>query len=70
MYSAFATGVTGDVTIAASLCYFLAKCQTGIRRYVLCSLGEMLVCAQHLCRTDSIVQLLMMYSVNTGILTR
>ncbi|GJE98226.1 hypothetical protein PsYK624_144510 [Phanerochaete sordida] len=51
LYTAFITGVIADTTIALSLCYFLAKRRTGVRR------------------TDSIVRILMIYSVNTGVLT-
>nr|VWO98573.1 N/A [Ganoderma boninense] len=41
-----------DVIIAASMCYYLRKKRTGLKR------------------TDSVVSLLMVYSINSGLLTR
>ncbi|KAF9524831.1 hypothetical protein CPB83DRAFT_838588 [Crepidotus variabilis] len=53
LYSSFATAVTADILVAASLCSLLLQNRSGLKRS----------------RTDDIVTFLMAFSINTDLLT-
>lgn len=57
-----------DILIAGGLCYYLETGRSGMKKSVfpLSSASKLLM---HLCRTDTIVDKLMVYAVNRGIVT-
>ncbi|KAF7324971.1 hypothetical protein MKEN_00539500 [Mycena kentingensis (nom. inval.)] len=51
-YVNFASGTAADIAVALALCYMLYTSRTGFER----------------CRTDSLIRVLMTYTINTGLL--
>jgi hypothetical protein len=66
---ALITASVVDFLIAASLCFTLARLRTGFEKLV-CFAGKLLIAESHCTRTDSILKSLMLYVINTGVLTR
>jgi hypothetical protein len=64
---ALATGVTTDVVTASSLCYFLHRLRTGYKKYVVAPLYRQAQLFSK--RSDSLINTLTIYAVNTGGLT-
>ena len=65
MYISLSTAVISDIVIAATLCVTLSKSRTGFKKSVTLSQNDTEV--NHvLLRTDTIVNLLMMYAVNSS----
>ncbi|OBZ76582.1 hypothetical protein A0H81_03510 [Grifola frondosa] len=56
LYLSFSAGLAADIIVAVSLCCLLAKHRTGFKRSAFLS-------------TDSIIRVLMLYSINTCVLT-
>ncbi|KAJ7171124.1 hypothetical protein C8R46DRAFT_948188 [Mycena filopes] len=66
MYLNFASGTAADLSVALSLCYLLRRSRTGFARFV--SSIHVSGSNQVQNRTDSLIHVLMMYAVNTGLI--
>jgi hypothetical protein len=67
--TALSLGVVTDVFTAASLSFFLHRMRTGYKRYAFRPL-LMSSRSSNSDRSDTLINRLIMYSVNTGALTR
>jgi len=66
--TALSLGVATDIFTAASLSFFLHRMRTGYKRYVSYSL--LIFPKFNSERSDTLINRLIIYSVNTGTLTR
>lgn len=70
LYAALGTAVIADLWIALSLCYFLLKSKTGWKAYVVYwSHNSFRASSWQILSTDTTATRLMIYIVNTGLLT-
>ena len=70
LYSSLGAGVIADCLIAISLCVWLLRIRTGFKRYKFLATVSEVVYSRSQCRTDSLLNVLMLYSINTGMVTR
>jgi hypothetical protein len=68
MYLNFAAGTSSDLSVALALCYLLRGSRTGFQRFVDASHDFQTMIQNILLRTDSLIRVLMMYTVNTGLI--
>ena len=69
MYTALGAGVGVDAMIALTLSLSLSQSRTGFKRYVAGVYPDD-ARSLYVCSTDSLVNILMAYTINTSLLTR
>jgi len=71
LYLSFALGILSESSVAVSLCWILHKAKTGFRRHepdFFCFDKSISLNSCETYRTDSLIRILMVYVVNTGLI--
>ncbi|KAF5381703.1 hypothetical protein D9615_005604 [Tricholomella constricta] len=68
LYLNFAAGTTSDLSVALALSWLLIKSRTGFRRYSHLPTDDQSELTEGTKRTDSLINILMAYAVNTGLI--